>query len=192
LQVRGIKSPTSLREVAPFAKGAISVAVANGSIDSCGSDSGSVSSLTDHHATVYKRRKVKGKSLHDMSDALRHRVVLALQEAGVLDKDERLTEEAVKKSELALSEDQEFKNPSVKKSLTENGSRIENWQKRKTQTVTISTGQRIQIHFYKNKITGEVNYIHRDFKIKNKVSATMKDGRKYKEGKLDNLLQMRK
>ena len=138
MQVRKLKSPTSLREVAPFAKGAISVAVANGSIDSCGSDSGSVSSLTDHHATVYKRRKVKGKSLHDMSDALRHRVVLALQEAGILDKHERLTVDTIKTSRPATKEGAIFKNPFVIDELTKNGSKIDDWEKLKTNTIVLS------------------------------------------------------
>ncbi len=156
------------------------------------SDEGSVVSLGDSKVTMYKRKKVKGHSLHNMSDALRHNVVLALQEAGILDHDEELTEEAVRRSEPAMKEGRLLVNKTVEAELTKNGSHIGSWEKRKTQTIEISTGQCIQIHFYKNKVTNEINYNHRDFKVKNPVSATMTDGKKYKESELDLLLNSRK
>lgn len=67
-----------------------------------------------------------------------------------------------------------MKNPSVINELTKNGSRITDWTKLSTQSIEMPTGQRIQVHFYKNQVTGEINYTHSDFKVKNPVYAFSK------------------
>ncbi len=51
------------------------------------------------------------------------------------------------------------------------GSKITDWQKMTTQSIELPTGQRVQVHFYQNRFTGEVNYVHSDFKVKNLVGA---------------------
>lgn len=62
-------------------------------------------------------------------------------------------------------------NPSVVKELTKDGSRITDWQKMSTPSIELPTGQRAQVHFYQNRFTGEINYTHSDFKVKNLVDT---------------------
>jgi len=62
-------------------------------------------------------------------------------------------------------------NPSVVSELTKDGSKITDWQKLSTQSIELPTGQRVQAHFYQNRFTGEINYTHSDFKVKNLVDA---------------------
>lgn len=63
-----------------------------------------------------------------------------------------------------------LQNPSVVQELTKDGSSINDWGKFTTTVpVSMPTGQPIQVHFYRNIVTGEVNYTHQDFKIKEEV-----------------------
>jgi filamentous hemagglutinin len=55
-------------------------------------------------------------------------------------------------------------NPAVIKELTKNGSQMADWAKfSTTEPVTVSSGEAVQMHFYKNINTGEINY-NIDFK----------------------------
>jgi filamentous hemagglutinin len=101
---------------------------------------------------------------------LRLKTTLALQDAGILNESGKLTESAIKTSELAMRPGSTLSNPSVVKALTKGSSSISDWEKLTTRSVEMPTGQRIQVHFYRNKITGEVNYTHPDFKVKNPVN----------------------
>ena len=93
----------------------------------------------------------------------------------LLDSDGYLTEEAIDNSTLALKPGAVIKNPPVVEALTRDGSSITDWQKLSTETVEMSTGQRIQIHFYYNIKTHKVDYTYGpDFKVKNPVEAIPK------------------
>ena len=59
-----------------------------------------------------------------------------------------------------------LRNPTVVKELIKSGGKITDWQKMTTPSVKLSTGQKVQVHFYQNKITGAINYAHQDFKVK--------------------------
>lgn len=41
-----------------------------------------------------------------------------------------------------------------------------------TKAIKLSSSQRIEVHFYKNQLTGEVNYTHRDYKVKGFIDPT--------------------
>jgi RHS repeat-associated protein len=59
---------------------------------------------------------------------------------------------------------EKLENPAVIRELTSDGSNIVDWAKYTSRTVRSPSGD-FQIHFYKNRITGEVNY-NIDYKIK--------------------------
>ncbi|WP_010299811.1 hypothetical protein [Candidatus Odyssella thessalonicensis] len=105
----------------------------------------------------------------NMTDALRHKVVLRLQEGGILTSDGRLTEQAIKEAKLIDLRDVEIKNTEVVKVLTQDGSLIKDWKKFTTNTVTLQSGQRVQVHFYMNVKTGKIDYQTRDFKVKGMI-----------------------
>lgn len=105
------------------------------------------------------------------ANAVRMKTVLAFQEAGILTKAEKLTQFAIESAKPAMAADSKFINETVIKALTEGGSIISDWQKMKTNSITLPTGQRAQIHFYQHKKLGTVNYTHIDFKVKNLVEA---------------------
>jgi filamentous hemagglutinin len=83
---------------------------------------------------------------------------LAFKQAGILDEKGRLTQKAVDTSLPARSSEMPLSNPGVVSELTKDGSRIEDWEKRTTLSVALPSGESKQIHFYKNKVTGKVNY----------------------------------
>ncbi len=99
-------------------------------------------------------------------NATRLNVKLAFEEANILTRDgASLTKEAISLSrEIPLSGGKITKSTVVKE-LTSNGSSIDDWGKFTTQTINLSSGQKSQIHFYKNKVTNEVN-LNVDFKVK--------------------------
>jgi hypothetical protein len=99
---------------------------------------------------------------------------LAFEEAGILTKNGKLTSEAIENAQyIPLKENGQIvsiKNPTIVQELTKDGSKIEDWSKYKTNSVTMPNGQRLQIHFYKNKTTGKVDYITEDYKVKGIVN----------------------
>jgi hypothetical protein len=46
------------------------------------------------------------------------------------------------------------------------GSNIVDWKKYTTPAVTMPNGQRLQVHFYHNVVTGKIDYITSDYKVK--------------------------
>ena len=107
---------------------------------------------------------------HNAADRLRLRTTLHLQEAGILDESGRLTQAAIRNTEPAIRPGSVLNNPSVVDELTKGGSQITDWTKYKTTSVELSSGQKIQVHFYQNQVTGEINYTHPDFKVKGVVN----------------------
>jgi filamentous hemagglutinin len=95
---------------------------------------------------------------------------LAFEEAGVLTKNGTLTSEAINKATEIKLADRVIKNPTIIKELTKDGSKIEDWSKYKTNSVTMPNGQRLQVHFYKNDITGKIDYMTQDYKVKGVVN----------------------
>lgn len=94
---------------------------------------------------------------------------LAYEEAGILTRGGAgLTKEAVAASREIPISGGRLTNPAVVKELTANGSKIEDWGKFTTQSITLPSGQRSQVHYYMNKITGELN-LNIDFKVKGAV-----------------------
>ncbi|QDX20537.1 hypothetical protein FP568_04210 [Pandoraea pnomenusa] len=58
---------------------------------------------------------------------------------------------------------------SVVKVLTSDGSNIVDCGKCTTQSVAMPNGQSPQIHYYRNSVTGKIDYITPDFKVKGTV-----------------------
>jgi hypothetical protein len=56
-------------------------------------------------------------------------------------------------------------NPQVIKVLTSDGSHINDWGKFYIDSVKLSSGEGIQLHFYKNLKTGVVDYVTKDIRI---------------------------
>lgn len=103
------------------------------------------------------------------ADALRLSTQLAYEEAGILTRGgNALTKEAVRSSREIPISGGKLTNPAVVKELTSDGSRIEDWGKFTTQTIVLPSGQRSQIHYYMNKVTGKLNF-NIDFKVKGRV-----------------------
>jgi filamentous hemagglutinin len=109
-------------------------------------------------------------SAADMTTAAQLRTQLAFQQAGILDTSGELTQLAVQNSKyIPLSGSGEISNPSVVSVLTSDGSKIADWGKYTTQSVTMPNGQSLQVHYYMNSVTGKIDYITPDFKVKGTV-----------------------
>jgi hypothetical protein len=102
------------------------------------------------------------------ADATRLKAKLGFEEAGILTKEGKLTDEAVTGAQEIPISGGRLTNPAVVDELTANGSRIEDWGKFRTQSIELPGGQTSQIHFYRNRVTGQVN-LNIDFKIKGTV-----------------------
>lgn len=92
---------------------------------------------------------------------------LSLEQAGIIDRDGHLTQSAISSSTEATT-GLNLKNPKVIERLTSDGSRITDWSKRSTQSVDLPSGERIQVHFYYNRITGKVDR-GIDYKVKGDI-----------------------
>ncbi len=89
---------------------------------------------------------------------------LALKQANILCAKGELTRHALSDIKI-LTEGVKLNNPKVIQELTRDGSKIADWGKYTTrEAVTLSNGQKVQVHFYKNDITGELNK-NIDYKI---------------------------
>lgn len=94
--------------------------------------------------------------IHSVTDGIRLNVELALKQANILNVKGELTEHALSNLRL-LKEGVTLNNPAVISELTKDGSQMADWAKFTTkEAVALSNGQKIQVHFYQNKITGEV------------------------------------
>ncbi len=105
----------------------------------------------------------------DMTSSAQLRTQLSLQQAGILDSNGQLTAQAIKGSDPIPLADGGIKNPSVVSELTSDGSNIADWGKYTTQSVTMPNGQSMQVHYYMNSVTGKVDYVTPDFKVKGVV-----------------------
>jgi hypothetical protein len=105
-------------------------------------------------------------SAADVRTATQLRTQLAFQEAGLLDANGQLTSKALQGSDPIALAGGKINNTSVVKELTGDGSNITDWKKYTTQSVTMPNGQSLQIHFYMNSVTGKIDYVTPDFKIK--------------------------
>jgi len=106
------------------------------------------------------------------SDALRLKAELAFKQEGILNHHGKLTEKALKNIEnprRQLTKGETLKNPEVIQALTKEGHHLMDWGKYTTEAITLSTQQKVQIHFYYNRVTKEVNYSHGDFKINESI-----------------------
>jgi filamentous hemagglutinin len=109
------------------------------------------------------------QSTASAANALRLRTQLAFQEADILTKDGKLTAEAILESKPIPLTDAVIRNPRIVKELTSDGSNIKDWGKYTTETIPAPNGQRLQIHYYKNSVTGKVDYSTVDYKVKGTV-----------------------
>ncbi len=110
------------------------------------------------------QRGIGSVQIHSVTDAMRLNAELALKQAGILCERGKLTSHALFKP-VKLKEGIELNNPKVVQELTKDGSQMANWAKYTTkEAVALSNGQKVQVHFYQNKITGEVNK-NIDYKI---------------------------
>jgi filamentous hemagglutinin len=108
-------------------------------------------------------------SAADMTTAAQLRTQLSLQQAGILDSNGQLTAQAIKRSDAIPLADGVIKNPTVVSELTSDGSNIADWGKYTTQSATMPNGQSMQVHYYMNSVTGKVDYVTPDFKVKGVV-----------------------
>lgn len=106
---------------------------------------------------------------NSVADAQRLKALYALQEAGLIDNAGKVTKSAIESSQLALQPGARIGNPEIARELTKDGSKISDWQKLTTPSVTLSNGQRIQLHYYYNPVTKTVNYTYPDFKVKTTI-----------------------
>jgi len=95
--------------------------------------------------------------IKSVTDAMRLNVELALKQADILNAKGELTEHALSRIQW-LKGGKDLTNSKVISELTKNGSKMEDWAKYATKNaVLLPNGQKVQVHFYRNKFTGEVN-----------------------------------
>lgn len=98
------------------------------------------------------------------SDALRLKAELAFKEAGFLDINGNLTIKAIS-SRRILKEGDKLNNPNLISELTRDGTSIKDWGKYSTTSIKNNNDQKIQIHFYFNRVTQKINQ-NWDYKVK--------------------------
>ena len=106
---------------------------------------------------------VVDNSANNAADYVRFKTHLKFMEDGILDTSGTLTRQAVTDSRL-LIRGSDLNNPAVISELTGDGSNIADWGKYTTKAVTNSSGQNLQVHFYRNGVNGNINY-NIDFKV---------------------------
>ena len=119
-------------------------------------------------ANIPVRITVEPKLEQGIAYGLRHNVYQIFKDKCILDNAGKLTADAVKRSDVIKLKNQ-ISNPRVIEVLTKEGASIENWVKYKTESVTMPNSQRLQIHYYKNNITGQVDYTTMDYKVVGEV-----------------------
>ncbi|MBN2655261.1 MAG: hypothetical protein JXR79_09165 [Nitrospirae bacterium] len=128
-----------------------------------------VSNIASTEAKAVKAAASEVNAASSAADALRLRTQLAFQEAGVLTQEGKLTAEAIQDATRIRLKDGVIQNPSIVKTLTQDGSKIEDWAKYYTRSVSMPNGQSMQIHFYQNIKTGKIDYSSVDYKVKEVV-----------------------
>lgn len=97
---------------------------------------------------------------------------MAFQEAGILRNSEKLTDKAIEAS-IWIKGGDKLNNPHVISMLTAGGKSMNDWGKYKTDSVTLPTGQSVQIHFYMHQPTGKIANI--DYKVSCAVDYTRRE-----------------
>jgi hypothetical protein len=118
-------------------------------------------------AEASKKSPLDVQDLREASNAADYtklKTELKFKEDGIMTHDGFLSERALSESK-AITQGAVLKNEKVIKELTKDGSKIEDWAKYTTTSSVTSSGQRLQIHYYMNKLTGRPNY-NIDFKVK--------------------------
>ncbi len=110
----------------------------------------------------------------NVSNAIKLKVQLALQEAGILDSAGKINPKAIRIEEKALSE----KNARIGfvdtvSMLSQTDNNMENWIKLKTIPVKLSTKRSVEVHYYYNINLNVINYSI-DYKVKPLVSLFTK------------------
>ena len=120
----------------------------------------------------YKRTNVGDEDYRSTNNISRSllRTELAFKDAGILDNNGFLTQNAIERSKVLKLKDGYIRNPEIIRVLTKDGSRIEDWEKMTTESIKLPNGQSNQIHFYKNSKTGKIDYETKDFKVKGEVN----------------------
>ena len=120
----------------------------------------------------YKRTNVGDEDYPSTNNISRSllRTELAFKDAGILDNNGFLTQNAIERSKVLKLKDGYIRNPEIIRVLTKDGSRIEDWEKMTTESIKLPNGQFNQIHFYKNSKTGRIDYEKKDFKVKGEVN----------------------
>ena len=120
----------------------------------------------------YKRTNVGDEDYPSTNNISRSllRTELAFKDAGILDHNGFLTQNAIERSKVLKLKDGYIRNPEIIRVLTKDGSRIEDWEKMTTESIKLPNGQSNQIHFYKNSKTGKIDYETKDFKVKGEVN----------------------
>jgi hypothetical protein len=144
------------------------------SSDSSGDEGSSSYRVSDNRHGERPRSPSDRDRAHNVANFDRLKTIHAFQQAGILTQDEKLTPYAIAKVKLAEGKKFKINNPTVIRELTADGSHIDDWKKFKTPSIELSTGQHVQIHYYKNIKTGKVNYTHKDYK----VSANIESGKR--------------
>ncbi|HXH55216.1 MAG TPA: hypothetical protein VNK03_05695, partial [Gammaproteobacteria bacterium] len=109
------------------------------------------------HVLNKAQRGIGPVQVHSVTDAMRLNTELALKQANILCERGELTRHALSNIAI-LTEGVKLNNPKVIQELTKDGSKIVDWGKYTTrEAVTLSNGQKVQVHFYKNHITEELN-----------------------------------
>ena len=81
-----------------------------------------------------------------------------------------MTPAAIRSAKKIYLGEEGIKNQDIIDILKKHGKPIDDWEKYTTKSVTISSGQSRQIHFYRNAKAGIVDYETVDFKVKDTVS----------------------
>ena len=120
----------------------------------------------------YKRINVGDEDYPSTNNISRSllRTELAFKDAGILDNNGFLTQNAIERAKVLKLKDGYIRNPEIIRVLTKDGSRIEDWEKMTTESIKLPNGQFNQIHFYKNSKTGRIDYETKDFKVKGEVN----------------------
>ncbi len=150
---------------------AVLPAVADGVMKGIGSAAGRrVQSAVDEvKPGALNGAKGVANGANSSANGLKLSTQLAFEEAGILTRGGAgLTKESIAASREIPISGGRLMNPAVVKELTADGSKIEDWGKFTTQSITLPNGGRSQIHYYMNKITGEIN-LNIDFKVKGVV-----------------------
>lgn len=92
---------------------------------------------------------------------------LSLEQAGLTDRNGNLTQLGITSSTV-MTRGEDLENSKVIRKLTSDGSKMSDWSKVTTPSVTLPSGERIQIHFYRHNVTGRIER-GIDYKVKGDV-----------------------